>query len=75
MKNIALLLIFLFISVTAFSQDRNKLTGPEYKNYKPWKNKKSTKHIYTSNRKAGLTGPAYKNYKPWRNKKQTNSTY
>jgi hypothetical protein len=66
MKNIAILLAFMFVSAMAFSQDRNEFKGPAYKNYKPWQNKKSTKHVYTSNRKAGLTGPTYKNYKPWK---------
>ncbi|MEL0455304.1 hypothetical protein WJN01_03605 [Flavobacteriaceae bacterium SZ-1-7] len=66
MKNLALILaVAFFTSISSFGQERSELTGPAYKNYKPWKNKTKTKNMYTSNSKESLTGPEYKNHKPW----------
>ena len=67
MKNLALVLAFLFVSLGAFAQKRSDLKGPEYKNYKPWKHKSEPTQVYTSNRKSDLKGPEYKNYKPSNN--------
>ncbi|TNJ47071.1 hypothetical protein KFZ70_05290 [Tamlana fucoidanivorans] len=64
MKKLVVLFALVFVTVTAFAQDRNGLTGPAYKNYKPSKHKTEAKPVYNANHKIGLTGPAYKNYKP-----------
>ena len=66
MKKVAVLLAFAFITVTSFAQKRSDLTGPQYKNYKPWQHDTKVEPVYTSNSKVGLTGPAYKNHKPWK---------
>ncbi|TYA92099.1 hypothetical protein [Seonamhaeicola marinus] len=71
MKNFALIIGLLFISINAFAQEksnvkRSDLTGPAYKNYKAWKHNTESTKVYTKKSKKALTGPKYKNYKPWR---------
>lgn len=65
MKSITLILALIFISSTAaFAQKRSDLTGPAYKNQKPWKNNSKTTNLYAETNKEQLKGPAYKNQKP-----------
>ncbi|MBD0831247.1 hypothetical protein [Aestuariibaculum sediminum] len=73
MKNLLFILAFVFVSFSAFSQDRSDLKGPAYKNYKPWKHKTEAKPAFTSETKSNLTGPAYKNRKVW--KKESDAEY
>ena len=70
MRKIVLILGFLVVSFSAFSQEksnikRSDLQGPAYKNYKPWKHNIKTTTVFTEKNKKKLSGPAYKNYKPW----------
>ncbi|MCH4552146.1 MULTISPECIES: hypothetical protein [Aestuariibaculum] len=74
MKNLYFILAFVFVTFSAFSQDRSDLKGPAYKNYKHGKNKTEVKQVYTSDNKANLTGPAYKNYKPGKNTEEATYT-
>lgn len=69
MKKSVLFFALIFISLTVFAQKRNELSGPQYKNYKPWMHDTKTESIYTSNGKANLKGPEFKNYKPWKKNK------
>lgn len=65
-RKISTLLIFVLLaSVSVFAQNRNDLTGPAYKNYKPWENESKPTPVYSVSNKEQLTGPAYKNQKPW----------
>lgn len=68
MKNAALLLGLVFISLGAFAQKRSDFQGPKYKNYKYWKHNTTPTEVFVTAQKKGLTGPAFKNYKPWRDK-------
>lgn len=66
MRTLVITLAIAFISFGAFAQKRSDLTGPAYKNYKPWLNKSAPTLVYSTSKKVKLTGPAYKNYKSWR---------
>ncbi|GAA4802200.1 hypothetical protein [Litoribaculum gwangyangense] len=70
MKNLAFVLLFMFVSFGVFAQKRGDFKGPAYKNYKPWLHKSETTLVYSVSKKEQLTGPAYKNKKPWQNKSQ-----
>ncbi len=72
MKNLVLVIAFVFISTSIFAQKRKDLKGPAYKNYKVWEHKSEPTPIFVNTNKKDLKGPAYKNYKPWRdNSKKT----
>lgn len=68
MKNLLILLFVVALSFDGFAQKRSDLTGPAYKNYKPWKHKSESTTIYSENSRLNLTGPAFKNYKPGEHK-------
>lgn len=70
MKNISLIIIFAFISVTAFSQSKSDLKGPAYKNYKPWTQKTKPRLVFKSDSKNDLKSFEYKNYKAKKNDKK-----
>ncbi|MBD0823328.1 MULTISPECIES: hypothetical protein [Aestuariibaculum] len=74
MKNLLFILAFVFVSFSAFSQDRSDLKGPAYKNYKPWKHKTEAKPVFTSNTKTDLKGPEYKNRKVWKKSEEASYT-
>lgn len=71
MKNLILVLGFIFISTAAFAQKRNDLKGPKHKNFKPWEHKAEPTLFYVGSDKKGLKSPEFKNYKPWQNKNKT----
>ena len=52
----------------AFAQKRSDLTGPAYKNYKPWQNDSKPAPVYSVAKKEQLQGPAFKNQKVWEKK-------
>ena len=64
MKNLALILAFVFVSFSAFAQKKSDLKGPAYKNYKPGMHITEVTNIYVSSNKASLKSLEYKNYKP-----------
>ena len=71
MKNIILILGVLFISFSAFAQEKpnvkqNDLKGPAFKNYKYWMHETTPVKIYSEENKTALQGPAYKNEQPGR---------
>ncbi len=75
MKNTALVLALAFATSTAlFAQDKNQLTGPAYKNHKPWNSESKPVTLYALDKKKPLTGPAYKNKKAWE-KPDAKATY
>ncbi len=75
MRNIAIVLALVFAaSTSAFAQKRSDLTGPAYKNYKPWKNESKPTQIYSVAKSEKLTGPAFKNKKAWK-KSTSDATY
>ncbi|WP_339663574.1 hypothetical protein [uncultured Polaribacter sp.] len=70
MKNLTLLLVFIFISTATFAQKRNKLTGPAFKNFKPWMQKSAPTLVFKNDTKKSLLGSEFKNHKVWENKKE-----
>ena len=74
MKKLILTLAVLLVSFAGFSQNRNDLKGPAYKNYKPWLHKSEPVKVYSINPEAKLTGPAYKNKKHWNRNTETKKT-
>jgi len=77
MKNIAFILGFLVISLSAMAQEKNNvkqsdLKGPEFKNFKSWMHKAVPTKIYSEKNKVTLQGPAYKNQHPAKSIPQEN---
>ena len=57
--------------ITDSVNKKKSLTGPAYKNYKPWRDTSKAEAVVVNtsgHERQKLTGPAYKNYKPWRKK-------
>lgn len=65
MKNVSMIVVFLFVSVSLFAQKRNDFKGPEHKNYKPWMHKAEQTLVFKNTSKKVLKGPAIKNTKVW----------
>lgn len=70
MKNLTLIVVFIFISAATFAQKRNDLTGPAFKNFKPWMQKATPTLVFKNDTKKSLTSPDYKNHKEWGTKKE-----
>lgn len=67
MKNVIIVLTFLFVASISHAQTHKDLQGPAAKNHKPWtgKNNATTPAIVIADHSKRLQGPAAKNYKPW----------
>ena len=72
MKKNILTLAVLLIAFVGFSQNRTGLTGPAYKNYKPWLDNSEPVKVYSITKESKLTGPEFKNKKPWNRNKDAN---
>lgn len=70
MKNLTLILGFIFISTATIAQKKNGLTAPEFKNFKPWMQKATPTLVFTNDTKKTLVGADFKNHKVWENKNE-----
>ena len=68
MKTLIVTFVIAFMSLSLSAQKRSDLTGPAYKNYKPWLHDNEPATVYSVAKKENLTGPKRKNQKPWENK-------
>lgn len=68
MKGILIAFAFLMVTFFSYAQDKNDLTGPAAKNYKPWVKKENAepKKVYTLTETKKLKGPSAKNKKSWK---------